>query len=67
MLFRSVSQSRYEHRAMTKKEFVSMSLPYGLKVVIPESDTKGCRKTLIGTVGAVFDEDEEGFNQVRLL
>ena len=41
---------------MTKKEFVSMSLPYGLKVVIPESDTKGCRKTLIGTVGAVFDD-----------
>ena len=41
---------------MTKKEFVSMSLPYGLKVVIPESDTKWCRKTVIGTVGAVFDD-----------
>ena len=41
---------------MTKKEFVSMSLPYGLKVLIPESDTKGCRKTVIGTVGAVFDD-----------
>ena len=41
---------------MTKKEFVSMSLPYGLKVVIPESDTKGCRKTVVGTVGAVFDD-----------
>ena len=41
---------------MTKNEFVSMSLPYGLKVVIPESDTKGCRKTVIGTVGAVFDD-----------
>ena len=41
---------------MTKKEFVSMSLPYGLKVVIPESDTKGCRKTVIGTVGAVYDD-----------
>ena len=27
---------------MTKKEFVSMSLPYGLKVLIPESETKGC-------------------------
>ena len=25
---------------MTKKEFVSMSLPYGLKVLIPEYDTK---------------------------
>ena len=36
---------------MTKKEFVSMSLPYGLKVLIPESDTKGCRKTVVGTVG----------------
>ena len=41
---------------MTKKEFVSMSLPYGLKVLIPESDTKGCRKTVIGTVGSVFDD-----------
>ena len=41
---------------MTKKEFVSMSLPYGLKVLIPESDTKGCRKTVIVTVGAVFDD-----------
>ena len=41
---------------MTKKEFVSMSLPYGLKVLIPESDTKGCRKTIIGTVGAVYDD-----------
>ncbi len=41
---------------MTKKEFVSMSLPYGLKVVIPESDTKGCRKTVVGTVGAVYDD-----------
>ena len=40
---------------MTKKEFVSMSLPYGLKVVIPESDEKGCRRTVIGTVGAVFN------------
>ena len=40
---------------MTKKEFVSMSLPYGLKALIPESDTKGCRKTVIGTVGAVYD------------
>ena len=26
---------------MTKKEFVSMSLPYKLKVLIPESDKKG--------------------------
>ena len=41
---------------MTKKEFVSMSLPYGLKVLIPESNTKGCRKTVIGTVGAVYDD-----------
>lgn len=41
---------------MTKKEFVSMSLPYALKVLIPESDTKGCRKTVIGTVGAVYDD-----------
>lgn len=41
---------------MTKKEFVSMSLPYGLKVLIPESDKKGCRKTVIGTVGAVYDD-----------
>ena len=41
---------------MTKKEFVSMSLPCGLKVLIPESDTKGCRKTVIGTVGAVYDD-----------
>ena len=41
---------------MTKKEFVSMSLPYGLKVVIPESNTKGCRKTVVGTVGVVFDD-----------
>ena len=41
---------------MTKKEFVSMSLPYGLKVLIPESNTKGCRKTVIGTVGVVFDD-----------
>ena len=40
---------------MTKKEFVSMSLPYGLKAIIPESDTKGCRKTVIGTVGAVYE------------
>ena len=35
-----------------------MSLPYGLKVLIPESDTKGCRKTVIGTVGAVYDNCE---------
>ena len=41
---------------MTKKEFVSMSLPYRLKVVIPESNEKGCRKTVIGTVGVVFDD-----------
>ena len=41
---------------MTKKEFVSMSLPYGLKVLIPESNTKGCRKTVIGTIGVVFDD-----------
>ena len=41
---------------MTKKEFVSMSLPYGLKVVIPESNEKGCRKKVIGTVGVVFDD-----------
>ena len=33
-----------------------MSLPYGLKVLIPESNTKGCRKTVIGTVGVVFDD-----------
>ena len=41
---------------MTKKEFVAMSLPYGLKVVIHESNTKGCRKTVIGTMGVVFDD-----------
>jgi len=41
---------------MTKKEFVAMSLPYGLKVLIPESDNKYCRKTVIGTVGAVYDD-----------
>ena len=41
---------------MNKKEFVSMSLFYGLKVLIPESDNKFCRKTTIGTVGAVFDD-----------
>ena len=41
---------------MTKKEFVSMSLPYKLKVVIPESDERGCRKTVIGTVGVVYDD-----------
>lgn len=41
---------------MTKKEFVSFSLHYGLKVLIPESDKKGCRKTVIGTVGSVFDD-----------
>ena len=41
---------------MTKKEFVSMSLPYGLKVVIPESNEKGCRKTVIGTIGVVYDD-----------
>ena len=33
-----------------------MSLPYGLKVFIPESDKKYCRKTVIGTVGAVYDD-----------
>lgn len=43
-------------KPMTKKEFVSMSLPYGLKVLMPESDNKYCRKTVIGTVGAVFDD-----------
>jgi hypothetical protein len=41
---------------MIKKEFVSMSLPYGLKVLIPESNTKGCRKMVIGTVGVLFDD-----------
>ena len=41
---------------MTKKEFISMSLPYKLKVVIPESNKKGCRKTVIATVGVVFDD-----------
>ena len=41
---------------MTKKEFVSMSLPYGLKVLIPESNKKYCRKTVIGTIGVVFDD-----------
>lgn len=41
---------------MTKKEFVSMSLPYKLKVLIPESNTKGCRKTVIATIGVVFDD-----------
>lgn len=41
---------------MTKKEFVAMSLPYKLKVLIPESNTKGCRKTVIATVGVVFDD-----------
>ena len=41
---------------MTKKEFVAMSLPYGLKVLIPESDNKYCRKTVIGTVGAVYSD-----------
>lgn len=41
---------------MTKKEFVAMSLPYGLKVLIPESDNKYCRKTVIGTVGSVYDD-----------
>ena len=41
---------------MTKKEFVSMSLPYKLKVVIPESNETGCRKTVIATVGVVFDD-----------
>ena len=41
---------------MTKKEFVSMSLPCKLKVLIPESNTKGCRKTVIATVGVVFDD-----------
>ena len=41
---------------MTKKEFVSMSLPCKLKVVIPESNKKGCRKTVIATVGVVFDD-----------
>ena len=47
---------RIKRSYMTKKEFVSMSLPYGLKVVIPESNTKGCRKTVVGTVGVVFDD-----------
>ena len=41
---------------MTKRGFVSMSLPYKLKVVIPESNEKGCRKTVIATVGVVFDD-----------
>ena len=41
---------------MTKKEFVSMSLPYGLKVVIPEYNANGCIKTVVGTVGVVFDD-----------
>lgn len=41
---------------MTKKEFVSMSLPYGLKALIPESNEKGCRKAVIATVGVVFDD-----------
>jgi len=41
---------------MTKKEFVAMSLPYGLKVLIHESNKKYCRKTVIGTVGVVFDD-----------
>lgn len=41
---------------MTKKEFVAMSLPYGLKVLMPESNKKYCRKTVIGTIGVVFDD-----------
>ena len=41
---------------MTKRGFVSMSLPYKLKVVIPESNENGCRKTVIATVGVVFDD-----------
>ena len=41
---------------MTKRGFVSMSLPYKLKVVIPESNEKGCRETVIATVGVVFDD-----------
>lgn len=41
---------------MTKKEFVSMSLPYKLKVLVPESNKNGCRKTVIATVGVVFDD-----------
>ena len=53
---RRVTNPATKQNVMTKKEFVSMSLPYGLKVVIPESDTKGCRKTVIGTVGAVFND-----------
>ena len=45
-----------KYRVMTKKEFVSMSLPYGLKVLIPEYDTKGCRETVVGTVGDVYSD-----------
>jgi hypothetical protein len=29
-------------------------LPYGVKAIFPETNEKGCRKRVIGTVGAVY-------------
>lgn len=41
---------------MTKEEFLAMSLPYGLKAQFPESNKKGCKKKVIGTIGCVYDD-----------
>lgn len=31
-------------------------LPYSVKVLMPESNKKGCKKKVIGTVSAVYDD-----------
>ena len=41
---------------MTLLEYESMSLPYGLKVQFPETNEKSCRKKVIGTIHAVYND-----------
>lgn len=41
---------------MTLLEYESMSLPHGLKAQFPESNEKGCRKKVIGTIHAVYSD-----------
>ena len=41
---------------MKKQEFLAESLPYGFKAEFKEEEVKYCRRKVVGTVGAVYND-----------
>jgi hypothetical protein len=39
-----------------KLEQIALYFPYGLKAVLPETNKKGCRKIVIGTIGVLYSD-----------